>query len=123
MKKLMVALFVITVPVFAGDKPTDERAKTYHIMEKFQDLGHGVPWSHEREEYHTQKEFQALPWSHTRKLTSGLSTLSGFGLAVIAPEFIFSGETEKELLGLGMAYLGAGLAVTGCYLAFWSPKE
>lgn len=124
MKKLVIFLFVVTLPVFAGNKPADEQNKKLPLyMEKIQDLYHGIPWSHEREKYHTMKEFQALPFSYKRKLTSGLSVLSGVGLVMLAPEFVFSGEEKKELFGLGMTYLGLGLEVTGCYLAFWSPKE
>ena len=122
MKKLVIALFVIVLPVFAGNDPTDEREKKYHIMEKFQDLYHGIPWSHKREEYHTMKEFQTLPWSHKRKLASGLSTLSGVGVAMTSIVTAAGGDISGEL-GLVGTYLGAGLTFTGCYLAFWSPKE
>ena len=102
MKNLFIFLFVITLPVSAGNKPPAEEEKSVlthaEIERDLDQYGRSIKLYNSR-----RKGWAWVTW--------GVS-VSGTGVATAMVTDLDKGLT------LGIAAVGIGLAVTGCYLVF-----
>ena len=107
MKKLLIFLFVLALPVSAGNEPPVETGKSVmthaEIEQTLDQYDRSIKLYNKRE--------WGLAW-----ITSGVS-VSGVGVATAMVADLDKGLT------LGIAAVGVGLVVTGCYLVFKSNKQ
>ena len=99
MKKLVVFLFVLTLPVSAGDEPVPEKEKS--VVEYTED---------ERavEDYNEARSFG-------RNVSILGATVSTLGMTVVSQ--------YDEWSGMELSLLGVAIAGFGCYVLFKNRKQ